>query len=117
MLKKILCLIAAALLAISLIGCAPSRYHLNYYNESNIEKLFKSKHIIGKTPSQIERKYGEFNYEKIDESGNGYAIYYVNWDRFTVLGLGPSNLHDDYVMKFSDGVAVSGKFQDGKTGG
>ncbi len=115
--KRILCLVVALLLTISLIGCTPSRYQNDYYNESNIERLFKPKYIIGKTPSQIERKYGEFNYKKIDESGNGFAVYYVNWDRFTIMGLGPSNLHDDYTIKFSNGIAVSSKFQDGKAGG
>ena len=96
-------------LLLLLTACAPRRY-----DESNIGKRYDREWIIGKTQSEIVRRYGEF--KRIYEQDLGYCgAYYVNYDH---LGIDPSYIHDTYFIAFDEhGIATDAYFAQTSIGG
>lgn len=108
--KKIFSVLCVCLgLVLILSACAPRRY-----DESNIDKLYHSEWIIGKTEAEIIRRYGEF--QRVYERDGGHlGAYYVNYDNH---GIDPSYLHDTYFVEFNeDRIAVDAYFRNTSKGG
>lgn len=104
--RGVLVLVAILLL---LTACAPRRY-----DESNIAKLYDREWIIGRTQTEIIRRYGEF--KRIYEQDLGYrGAYYVNYEN---RGIDPSYIHDTYFIVFDEnGVATDAYFVRTSIGG
>ena len=96
-------------LAVLLCACAPRRY-----DETNIGKLYNREWILGKTQSEIIRRYGDF--KRVYEQDDGYyGAYYVNYDN---VGMDPSYIHDTYFIIFDEnGVATDAYFKRTSIGG
>lgn len=103
------CVLAVLAILLLLTACAPRRY-----DESNIDKRYDRDWIIGKSQTEITRRYGEF--ERIYEQNLGYrGAYYVNYDH---LGMDPSYVHDTYFIEFDEnGIAVNAYFVQTSIGG
>ena len=105
--RKILILLAALLM---LTGCKPNRY-----NAENISQLYDREWIIGKTRSEIEDKYREFDREFTSDEGDVLGAFYVNYEN---RGLDPSYIHDTYFVVFDDDdIAVDAYFRETSIGG
>ena len=96
-------------LIVLLTACAPRRY-----DESNIHKRYNREWIIGKTETEIVRRYGEF--KRVYETNGAYVgAYYVNYDNW---GPDHSYLHDTYFIEFDEKrIAVDAYFRNTSKGG
>lgn len=97
------------LLLFFLTACTPKKY-----DESNIHKLYDADWIIGKSPKQIQSKYGKFDDEYTSPTRGCYDVNSHIYDSF----LDPNNIHDTYVIEFDEnGVAVKAYFAETSRGG
>ena len=104
----LLCLGLCLVLLMS--ACAPRRY-----DETNIDKLYDREWIIGKTVTEIVRRYGEFKRVYEMDGGGHESTYYVNYDNW---GMDPSYIHDSYIIVFDgNDVATDAYFARTSIGG
>ena len=108
--KRFLPVLCACLCLVMMLASCASRH----YDESNIDKLYDREWIIGKTETEIIRRYGEF--KRIYERDGGHTgAYYVNYDN---RGIDPSYLHDTYFIEFGeDRIAFDAYFRNTSKGG
>ena len=86
-----------------------------HYDENNIHRLYDADWIVGKTPAEIQRKYGEFDRTYMLDTGEDVGAYYVNYDGGP---LDASYIHDTYFVFFDeDGVALRAEFRETSRGG
>lgn len=85
------------------------------YDETNISELYDKEQIVGKSRSEIQKEYGEFNSEFISDNGEDLGAYYVNYDND---GIDPSYIHDTFFVEFdADGIAIDAYFRKTSVGG
>ena len=97
--KRYIAMVLSVALVLCLTACAAK-----HYDESNIDELYDSEWIVGKSRQQIEAKYGE-----------DLGAYYVNYENG---GFDPSYIHDTYFVVFNDeDIAVAAFFRETSIGG
>ncbi len=108
--KRYIAMVLSVVLVLCLTACAAK-----HYDESNIDQLYDSEWIVGKSRQQIEAKYGDFNREYIADNGEDLGAYYVNYENG---GFDPSYIHDTYFVVFNDeDIAVAAYFRETSVGG
>ena len=86
-----------------------------HYDKTNIHRLYDADWITGKTRTEIQQKYGEFDRAYTLDTGEDVGAYYVNYDDGP---LDASCIHDTYFVFFDeDGIALWAEFRETSRGG
>ncbi len=106
--------ILLVLLLVMLCGCTSK-----HYDENNINELYNSEWIVGKSKAEIVKKYGDFDreYDTLNGKNQAAGAYYVNYDNISFI-LPPSYNHDTYFIYFDENdIATESYFAESSRGG